>query len=194
MGKVDPAHQDLTVDPLGILRPITKLTHQLPLVPLHNDCWICTYQNLCSYIYWFIFLALYIRLVLTRPLPELGLVLDWSREEKWILLPMNPSLQTALVILLELMIIYSIQVLLSSSFNSTIFIFLDWFWSDIHYGDLLNSMKLDHNLLYPCSWFLNRGVSVGAGGWGEFAERYCSSISWVVIGSHSTLSWIPLQI
>lgn len=32
MGKVDPLHPDLMVDPLGILRPYTKLTHQLPLV------------------------------------------------------------------------------------------------------------------------------------------------------------------
>lgn len=32
MGKVDPMHPELAVDPLGILRPATKLTHQLPLV------------------------------------------------------------------------------------------------------------------------------------------------------------------
>lgn len=32
MGKVDPMHPDLAVDPLTILRPHTKLTHQLPLV------------------------------------------------------------------------------------------------------------------------------------------------------------------
>ncbi|XP_071726675.1 carbon catabolite repressor protein 4 homolog 1-like isoform X2 [Rutidosis leptorrhynchoides] len=32
MGKVDPVHPDLVVDPLGILRPATKLTHTLPLV------------------------------------------------------------------------------------------------------------------------------------------------------------------
>ncbi|KAI3471421.1 hypothetical protein Pfo_029617 [Paulownia fortunei] len=32
MGKVDPLHPDLAVDPLGILRPTAKLTHQLPLV------------------------------------------------------------------------------------------------------------------------------------------------------------------
>lgn len=32
MGKIDPLHPDLMVDPLGILRPHTKLTHQLPLV------------------------------------------------------------------------------------------------------------------------------------------------------------------
>ncbi|KAJ6746105.1 CARBON CATABOLITE REPRESSOR PROTEIN 4 [Salix koriyanagi] len=31
MGKVDPLHPDLVVDPLGILRPHNKLTHQLPL-------------------------------------------------------------------------------------------------------------------------------------------------------------------
>ncbi|CAH1421643.1 unnamed protein product [Lactuca virosa] len=33
-GKVDPMHQDLAVDPLGILRPATKLTHTLPLVDI----------------------------------------------------------------------------------------------------------------------------------------------------------------
>ncbi|KAJ0769171.1 putative poly(A)-specific ribonuclease [Helianthus annuus] len=32
IGKVDPLHPDLAVDPLGILRPTTKLTHTLPLV------------------------------------------------------------------------------------------------------------------------------------------------------------------
>ncbi|KAE8731144.1 Carbon catabolite repressor protein 4-like protein 2 [Hibiscus syriacus] len=32
MGKVDPLHPDLVVDPLAILRPYSKLTHQLPLV------------------------------------------------------------------------------------------------------------------------------------------------------------------
>jgi len=39
MGKVDPLHPDLVVDPLGILRPHNKLTHQLPLVicPLIRD-------------------------------------------------------------------------------------------------------------------------------------------------------------
>ncbi|KAK6126834.1 hypothetical protein DH2020_039427 [Rehmannia glutinosa] len=31
MGKVDPLHPDLAIDPLGILRPTAKLTHQLPL-------------------------------------------------------------------------------------------------------------------------------------------------------------------
>ncbi|KAK6117515.1 hypothetical protein DH2020_048735 [Rehmannia glutinosa] len=35
MGKVDPLHPDLAIDPLGILRPTPKLTHQLPL-----DCMI----------------------------------------------------------------------------------------------------------------------------------------------------------
>ena len=32
MGKVDPMHPELAVDPLGILRPVSKLTHRLPLV------------------------------------------------------------------------------------------------------------------------------------------------------------------
>lgn len=31
-GRVDPAHPELATDPLGILRPATKLQHQLPLV------------------------------------------------------------------------------------------------------------------------------------------------------------------
>jgi CCR4-NOT transcription complex subunit 6 len=31
-GRVDPAHPDLQVDPLNILRPPSKLCHQLPLV------------------------------------------------------------------------------------------------------------------------------------------------------------------
>ncbi|GKV41888.1 hypothetical protein SLEP1_g49362 [Rubroshorea leprosula] len=32
MGKIDPMHPDLVVDPLGILRPHSKLAYQLPLV------------------------------------------------------------------------------------------------------------------------------------------------------------------
>ncbi|GAB4843747.1 Carbon catabolite repressor protein 4 1 [Ancistrocladus abbreviatus] len=37
MGKVDPMHPDLSVDPLGILRPHTKLSHQLPLVSAYSS-------------------------------------------------------------------------------------------------------------------------------------------------------------
>ncbi|CAH2063664.1 unnamed protein product [Thlaspi arvense] len=36
MGKVNPMHPDLAVDPLGILRPHTKLSHQLPLVSAYS--------------------------------------------------------------------------------------------------------------------------------------------------------------
>ncbi|MBA0824065.1 hypothetical protein Goarm_020750 [Gossypium armourianum] len=36
MGKVDPLHPDLLVDPLAILRPHSKLTHQLPLVSAYS--------------------------------------------------------------------------------------------------------------------------------------------------------------
>ncbi|RID54486.1 hypothetical protein BRARA_G01804 [Brassica rapa] len=37
VGKVDPMHPDLMVDPLGILRPHSKLTHQLPLVSAYSS-------------------------------------------------------------------------------------------------------------------------------------------------------------
>ncbi|CAI9754843.1 unnamed protein product [Fraxinus pennsylvanica] len=37
MGKVDPLHPDLALDPLGILRPSAKLTHQLPLVSAYSS-------------------------------------------------------------------------------------------------------------------------------------------------------------
>ncbi|CAL4912744.1 unnamed protein product [Urochloa decumbens] len=37
MGKVDQMHPDLAVDPLGILRPLSKLTHQLPLVSAYSS-------------------------------------------------------------------------------------------------------------------------------------------------------------
>ncbi|KAK1306715.1 hypothetical protein QJS10_CPA10g00295 [Acorus calamus] len=37
MGKVDPMHSELAVDPLGILRPASKLTHQLPLVSAYSS-------------------------------------------------------------------------------------------------------------------------------------------------------------
>ncbi|XP_076926392.1 carbon catabolite repressor protein 4 homolog 1-like [Bidens hawaiensis] len=37
MGKVDPMHPDLAVDPLGILRPDTKLTHTLSLVSAYSS-------------------------------------------------------------------------------------------------------------------------------------------------------------
>ncbi|MQL97533.1 hypothetical protein Taro_030227 [Colocasia esculenta] len=36
-GKVDQMHPDLAVDPLGILRPASKLTHQLPLVSAYSS-------------------------------------------------------------------------------------------------------------------------------------------------------------
>ena len=38
MGKVDPSHPDLAVDPLNILRPHSKLVHQLPLVIYSLEC------------------------------------------------------------------------------------------------------------------------------------------------------------
>uniref|UniRef100_A0A164X6Q5 poly(A)-specific ribonuclease n=1 Tax=Daucus carota subsp. sativus TaxID=79200 RepID=A0A164X6Q5_DAUCS len=37
LGKVDPMHPELAVDPLNILRPATKLTHQLPLVSAYSS-------------------------------------------------------------------------------------------------------------------------------------------------------------
>ncbi|PKA61392.1 Carbon catabolite repressor protein 4 like 1 [Apostasia shenzhenica] len=37
MGKLDQMHPDLTVDPLGILRPPSKLNHQLPLVSAYSS-------------------------------------------------------------------------------------------------------------------------------------------------------------
>ncbi|XP_073116000.1 carbon catabolite repressor protein 4 homolog 1 isoform X2 [Elaeis guineensis] len=37
MGKVDQLHPDLAIDPLGILRPPSKLTHQLPLVSAYSS-------------------------------------------------------------------------------------------------------------------------------------------------------------
>ncbi|RZB91510.1 Carbon catabolite repressor protein 4-like 2 isoform B [Glycine soja] len=37
MGKVDPSHPDLAVDPLNILRPHSKLVHQLPLVSAYTS-------------------------------------------------------------------------------------------------------------------------------------------------------------
>ncbi|KAK2990683.1 hypothetical protein RJ640_029358 [Escallonia rubra] len=37
MGKVDPMSSELAVDPLGILRPATKLTHALPLVSAYSS-------------------------------------------------------------------------------------------------------------------------------------------------------------
>ncbi|CAN0879242.1 Carbon catabolite repressor protein 4 homolog 1 [Linum grandiflorum] len=37
MGKVDPLHPDIVVDPLSILRPHSKLTHQLPLVSAYSS-------------------------------------------------------------------------------------------------------------------------------------------------------------
>uniref|UniRef100_A0A1D1ZHT1 poly(A)-specific ribonuclease n=1 Tax=Anthurium amnicola TaxID=1678845 RepID=A0A1D1ZHT1_9ARAE len=37
MGKVDQMHPELAVDPLGILRPASKLTHQLPLVSAYSS-------------------------------------------------------------------------------------------------------------------------------------------------------------
>ncbi|KAF5190294.1 Carbon catabolite repressor protein, partial [Thalictrum thalictroides] len=37
MGKVDPIHPDLSIDPFLIVRPLSKLTHQLPLVSAYSS-------------------------------------------------------------------------------------------------------------------------------------------------------------
>lgn len=37
VGKVDQMHPDLAIDPLGILRPLSKLNHQLPLVSAYSS-------------------------------------------------------------------------------------------------------------------------------------------------------------
>ncbi|XXG46111.1 hypothetical protein AAC387_Pa02g1030 [Persea americana] len=37
MGKVDPMHPDLVIDPLGILRPASKLTHHLLLISAYSS-------------------------------------------------------------------------------------------------------------------------------------------------------------
>lgn len=37
MGKLDPLHPDLVADPIGILRPNSKLVHQLPLVSAYSS-------------------------------------------------------------------------------------------------------------------------------------------------------------
>ncbi|CAL0326668.1 unnamed protein product [Lupinus luteus] len=37
MGKVDPSHPDLAVDPLNILHPLNRLAHQLPLVSAYSS-------------------------------------------------------------------------------------------------------------------------------------------------------------
>ncbi|KAM7265363.1 hypothetical protein ACFE04_003046 [Oxalis oulophora] len=37
MGKVDPNHPDLNTDPIGILRPHSKITHALPLVSAYSS-------------------------------------------------------------------------------------------------------------------------------------------------------------
>ncbi|XXG64199.1 hypothetical protein AAC387_Pa05g2211 [Persea americana] len=37
MGKVDPLHPDLAIDPFGILRPPSKLNHQLPLISAYSS-------------------------------------------------------------------------------------------------------------------------------------------------------------
>jgi len=37
VGKVDQLHPDLAIDPLGILRPPSKLNHQLPLVSAYSS-------------------------------------------------------------------------------------------------------------------------------------------------------------
>ncbi|KAL1187991.1 Carbon catabolite repressor-like protein [Cardamine amara subsp. amara] len=40
LGKVDPSHQDLKVDPYGILQPLEELAHDLPLVSAYSAFWI----------------------------------------------------------------------------------------------------------------------------------------------------------
>ncbi|GKV41882.1 hypothetical protein SLEP1_g49356 [Rubroshorea leprosula] len=37
MGKIDPMHPDLVVDPFWIFRPHSKLAHQLPLISAYSS-------------------------------------------------------------------------------------------------------------------------------------------------------------
>lgn len=48
MGKVEPLHPELAIDPLNILRPHSKLIHQLPLVKIN-------FQSLFKFMYCLIF-------------------------------------------------------------------------------------------------------------------------------------------
>lgn len=102
MGKVDPQHIDLQVDPLNILRPLSKLIHQLPLV-------ICFFMHhLLNNSYREIGFALVVKPLLSihrsvRIHPSQGweLVLVWSSKEgEWTPQQMNRCLQIALEILL----------------------------------------------------------------------------------------------
>ena len=118
IGKVDPMHPDLAVDPLGILRPATKLTHTLPLV-----------THLYIFCYFLVFLyipdssivefesddhgSVFYRLVHTHLLQELELILVMSNKRgEWILLQMNLCLQIVHGTSLVHSIIYFTQVCL----------------------------------------------------------------------------------
>lgn len=102
MGKVDPQHIDLQVDPLNILRPLSKLIHQLPLV-------ICFFMHhLLNNSYREIGFALVVKPLLSihrsvhiHPSQGWELVLVWSSKEgEWTPQQMNRCLQIALEILL----------------------------------------------------------------------------------------------
>jgi len=128
MGKVDPSHPDLAVDPLNILRPHSKLIHQLPLV-MYSNTWNslsnimyffqvshcnCTLSSIFGPDFIFIgcgLLVKYIfRSVLILRLQE-RLVLDMSSiSGEWIAQQTNLYLQMSLEILLALLIIYFTQV------------------------------------------------------------------------------------
>lgn len=74
MGKIDAHHPDLTVDPISILRPYTKYTHQLPLVWPTVTCSSTWHLFIACKSYQYMWLILS-RLVHIHPLWELGLVL-----------------------------------------------------------------------------------------------------------------------
>lgn len=129
MGKVDPQHIDLQVDPLNILRPLSKLIHQLPLV-------ICFFMHhLLNNSYREIGFALVVKPLLSihrsvRIHPSQGweLVLVWSSKEgEWTPQQMNRCLQIAPEILLVPWITYFTLVSFTiASLNDTfmpVFIF-----------------------------------------------------------------------
>ena len=194
MGKVDQLHPDLAVDPLGILRPLSKLTHQLPLVQLgyHGSYQLVSFFSPSWLWLWTEDLHVH-RSVHTHLLRGwLVLVMIWiTSEGGWTPRQMSHCSQIAQGISLVPSITYFTQV-------------CAWLLITAYVGFLLYCCSLYSRycgrtgwwrpcLLSSFSGFIDSGVVIGTSGWGKLKKRHSSPFTWVVIRSHCALGRVPVQ-
>lgn len=160
MGKVDPLHPDLSVDPFNILRPYTKLTHQLPLVTF---LFFKIYSCFCL-IFWIFDKWNGFRWARTHRLWEREWVLDWNNTEgEWILIQTSLCLPIVQGTSLALMTTYSTQV--SPHFNSLV----------LFETASEQTSKLNRKSFFGFSGYINGGISVGITGWRWIKKGHSSS-------------------